>query len=191
MAKNSQTNGRSTAIDVGGDDALGVMAAWQGLYHAFGARFESVDVTPDGLVIYGLSTTDQYDPDKIVSDLNTSNRRVPLFPTIFYIQGGEPAPFNTAQEMTAWTVQNFRGSVEKDSTRTPKYVRDAFNDIKRELGIGGKRGPKPKTINLKNLQTLDASVLRNAGVSKDDLAALVAVAQSVIDEASAAEATTA
>lgn len=185
MPKNSKADNRSTPVDVAPPESLGVIAAWQGLYHAFGARFEGVDVSEDGLVIRGFSTDGQYNPETLIRDVNVKNRRVQLFPTILWINGVEPEPFTTPQEMTAWQVNNFKGSVDEGSTRTPKYARDAFSALKASMGIASKRGPKPKTINLKNLDNFDASVLRAAGVPQEDLQKLIAIAQSVVDEQAA------
>ena len=188
MAKNSQSN-RTAPVTVASPDSLGVIAAWQGLYHAFGGRFESVITSEDGLTIEGLTFDGQYDAENVIRDVNVKGRRVQLFPTILWISGEAPAPFVDAAEMTAWQVGNYRGSVEEGSTRTPKYVRDAFSTLKGTMGISAKRGPKPKTINLKNLAGFNADVLRNANVNPDDLALLISTAQSVLDEASASQAT--
>jgi hypothetical protein len=186
MAKSNQTgNTRSNSVDVSPPESNGVIAAWRGLYHALGARAEAFDLTSDGLVIRGFSVNGAYDPQKIISDVNHKNHRVSLFPTILWIQGQEPEPFETAQEMTSYSVQNFRGSVETGATRTPEYVRDAFKALKGRMGISNKRGPKPRTISLKNLSTLDASVLTNAKVPASDLQKLIEVASAALADAPA------
>lgn len=189
MAKSNQAASRTDAIDVAPPESAGVLAAWQGLYHALGARFESYDITPDGIVLKGLTFAGDAGaaPSTIIGHVNSKGRRVPLFPTINYLNGETPAPFTTAQEMTVFGVQNFRGSVEEGSTRVPKYVRDAFNRLKASMGISGRRGPKPRSINLKNLSELNASTLKNAGVSLEDIQHLIAVAEEVASSQAAAE----
>lgn len=186
MAKNSQSN-RTAPIDVMPPESTGVIAAWQGLYHALGARFDSTTITDDGLVINGFTVDSAYDPETVIRDVNVKGRRVQLFPTIRWINGEAPEPFTDAADMTAWQVGNYRGSVSEGSTRTPEYVRKAFAALKGTMGISNKRGPKPKTINLKNLANLDASVLRQSGVDLKDLQFLIDVAQSVVDEGNASE----
>jgi len=175
MAKNSQSN-RTAPIDVAAPDSTGVIAAWQGLYHAFGARFESVAATVEGLLITGLTFDAQYDAETVIRDVNVKGRRVQLFPTILWINGEAPEAFVDAQEMTTWQVANYRGTVEGGATRTPEYVRKAFAALKASMGIASKRGPKPKTINLKKMGNFNADVLRNAKVSSEDLALLIAAA---------------
>lgn len=181
MAKSNQSaNQRTTPIDVPAPNSNGVMAAWDGLYHFFGARFDSVETNEDGLVVLGLTFDGQYNAETIVSNINQKGRRVPLFPTINWINGAAPEPITDPKEMTAWLVNFFRGSVEEGSTRAPKYARDAVAAYKGTLGISNKRGPKPRTLSLKNVSTVDASVLRNAKVSDADLQHLIAIAQEAL-----------
>lgn len=193
MAKSNQTPARTEPIDVAWPEAAGVLAAWQGLYHAFGARIDGYDVADDGIVIKGLTFSGDIgvQPSTIISNVNSKGRRVPLFPTIQYLNGAAPAPFANAQEMTVFGVQNFRGSVEDGSTRVPKYVRDAFSRLKAEMGISGRRGPKPRTINLKNISQLDASTLKAANVSSEDLLHLAELAREVAASQGQAEVTNA
>lgn len=192
MAKSNQTANRTEPMDISPAESAGVLAAWQGLYHAFGARFEGYDIVPEGIVLKGLSFDGEAGakPETIIGHVNSKGRRVPLFPTINYLNGEAPAPFTTAQEMTVFGVQNFRGTVEDGSTRVPKYVRDAFSRLKAAQGISGRRGPKPRTLNLKNLSSLDAGTLRNAGVSPEDIQHLIAVANEVAASQAAAEVAT-
>lgn len=192
MAKSNQSANRTESIDVGPDQSPGVLAAWQGLYHALGARFEGYDVTDDGIVLRGVSFSNDVgaSPETIIGHVNSKGRRVPLFPTINYLNGAAPAPFNTAQEMTVFGVQNFRGTSDDGATKVPKYVRDAFTRLKAAQGISGRRGPKPRTLNLKNLASLDASTLKNAGVSAEDIQHLIAVANEVAASQVAAEVAT-
>ena len=184
MAKsNSTANTRTEPIDVLPPDSNGVIAAWDGLYWAFGARAESFDVVPEGLAIKGLTFDSGHaDPATIIADVNHKGRRVPLFPAINWINGQEPAPFATAQEMTAYMVNHFRGSVDADSTKSAKYVRDAFSALKGRQGIVSKRGPKTKTINLKNLASVNASTLKAANVSREDLETLLAAVSAAVAE---------
>jgi hypothetical protein len=107
-----------------------------------------------------------------------------LFPTINWINGAVPDPIVDPKDMTSWLVNFFRGSVEENSTRSPKYARDAVARFKGTLGISAKRGPKPRTIQLKNLAGINASTLTDANVNPEDLQHLIEVAQ----EALAAEA---
>jgi hypothetical protein len=191
MAKSNQSNGRTSPVNIAPPESAGIMAAWQGLYHAFGARLGGYDIVDDGIVLTDVTFDAGTNVETLVRDVNTKNRRVSLFPTILYLNGQAPESFTTAQEMTVFAVQNWRGSAEDGSTRTPKYVRDAFARLKASQGIASKRGPKPRSINLKNLGSLDASVLRNANVPASELEHLIAVAQEVVATQAAAEVTNA
>jgi hypothetical protein len=191
MAKSNQTETRTAAIDIAPPESVGVLAAWQGLYWAFKGRFEGYDMTPEGIVLKGVTFDGGTNVENLIRDVNRKNRRVPLYPTINYLNGHEPEGFATAQEMTVFGVGNFRGAEGEGSTRVPKYVREAFSRLKVAQGISGRRGPKPRSINLKNLSSLDASTLKSAGVTPEDIQHLISVANEVAASQSAAEVTNA
>jgi hypothetical protein len=174
-------------MDVGPDLSPGLIAAWDGIYHFFGGRgIENWELTPDGIVISGFTVNAKYDPERILRDVNRKDRRTQLFPAISWLMGNEPAPFTTPQQITQHTVQYYKGSVEEGTTRAAKYVKDAVNEYRTRTGnAAARRGPKPKSIPLKGLASIDASLFRE--VSSSDLEHLQAVLAEV--QASQASAT--
>jgi hypothetical protein len=174
-------NPRTKPINVGPDKTNGLLAAWDGIYHLFGGRVESWDITPEGIVAQGFSVDSQYNPDTILTDINRRDRRPLLFPTILWIQGIEPALFESNQSITTFMVQYFKGSVEEGTSRSPLYVRQAAGAYKERTGTKVKRGPKPKTLQFKNLNEVSAETLIAAGISKESLAHLLEVAQTAMD----------
>lgn len=165
--------GRNFAPLEGGN---AILAAWRGLYHIFGARAESFLVTEDGVFVNGLTMNPEFDIDTVVGDIGAAknrNRRLELIPNFFYVNGDEPANFSDSNEITAWLVSNFRGSVDDSSTKSPAYARKAIADYKKANSLYKTRGPKRKVIRLDNLKEVDESMLLN--IDLDDLKAFQSV----------------
>jgi hypothetical protein len=161
-----------------------VIVAWRGLYHIFGARADSFEVTPTGVRITNLKFPDKYDSATIIRDLSVRNdkvirRRLDLIPLYFWINGEAPEPFHSALEMTAWMVANLKGAGE-DEGRSPKYAKDAINEYKIENGMYVPRGRPRKTFSLEKLGELNAAALSD--VEESELEALKAKLDSVLSE---------
>lgn len=191
MAKNSskstavETPARTEPIDVAGQNALGLASAYAGLYHLFDARVESWDVTTDGLVAHNFTVDGKYDPERIIHDINLKDRRAPLFPAILSIVNPDvpPPAFENSLEITTFMVNFWKGSMGENSSKVPEYVRVAASDMKERNGTKVRKGPKVRTINLKNVRDVNADTLRNAHLSPEDI-------QYLIDQAQAALVTT-
>lgn len=172
---------RSTSINLTAEQGRNALAAWRGLYHLFGARVESpndFNVTPDGVEITNFSVSGDYDPEMIVRDISSRERRLDLLATYEILRGGTPEPFADAGEITAWQVQFYKGAVEEGSARTPAYVKQATANYKSANNLAKKRGPKPKVIRLNDLDNLDESALE--GISSEALAKLQATIEHVL-----------
>lgn len=149
-----------------------ILAAWQGLYHIFGARVDNFIVTPEGVFVNGFSVDPKWDAQTIVRDIGGTkgrNRRLELIPLYDWVMGKEPALFNDAPEMTAWLVANFKGSVDESSTKSPAYAREGIALYKKAHNIYKARGPKKRVIRLDQLSDLDESMLLN--INLDELRA--------------------
>jgi hypothetical protein len=153
----------------GPDKGSAVLAAWQGLYHLFGAR-ATFRVTPDGVFVDNLTCDPKYDMDQIVEDISKHNRRLELVPLIFWVQGQAPDDFADVAAITALMVQYWRGSVEDNSSKTPGYLKDAVADYKATRNLLKKRGPKRKVFRLDSLDDIDESTLK--GISPEALSRL-------------------
>lgn len=180
MAKNSKSttdDTRTAPIDIAGQDALGFAAAFSGLYHLFGARVESWDVTSDGLVAHNVTFDATYDPEVIVRDINLKPRRAQLFPAILSIVNPEIEPphfdADDPTDITTYMVNFWKGSMGKDSSRVPEYVRIAASKYKERVGTKVRKGPKVKSINLKNVRDLNPETLRNANLTSEDIQYLI------------------
>lgn len=175
---------RTDPFDVDPSRSLGLAAAFDGIYHLFGGRVESWNVTEDGLIAQGFSVLDSYDPERILNDVNSHVRRAQLWPTVKWIMGMTPADFESAQDITTFMVQFFKGADESGTSKSPAYVRNAAAAYKASRGgtFTQKRGPKPKSISLKNLADVNESVLVNAGVSAEDIQHLIEIAQKALSE---------
>lgn len=174
---------RTEPIDVAGQDALGLASAYAGLYHLFDARVESWDVTTDGLVAHNFTVDSEYDPELIVKHINLKNRRAPLFPAILSIINPNVAPpeFENALEVTTFMVNFWKGSMGEDSSKVPEYVRTAASRMKERNGTKVRKGPKIRTLNLKNVKDFNVDTLKNAGISREDIEYLISVSQSALD----------
>lgn len=139
-----------------------VFAAWQGLYHLFGARYDSFEITPEGVVYTGLRVAEPYNLDTIISDLSnhggrTIQHRLNFFPNFYWAQGFEPAHFPTSQSLTDWMTQYLKGQGVKG--RSPQYAKDAITAYKNAIGIAVPRGRPKKPVDLSNIdETLLAEV---------------------------------
>ena len=153
----------------GPDKGSAILAAWQGLYHLFGAR-ASFRVTPEGVFVDSLTCNPQYDVDTIVEDISKHNRRLELIPTLFWVQGEAPADFADVAAITALMVQYWRGSVEDNTSKTPAYLKDAVADYKANRNLLKKRGPKRKIFRLDSLDDIDETTLK--GINPEALSRL-------------------
>lgn len=158
-----------TAKFYGPDKGTAILAAWQGLYHLFGAR-GSFRVTPDGIFVDNLTVDPKYNADEIVEDISKHNRRLELIPAYFWANGEVPEDFTDVAKITAFMVQYFRGSVEENSAKTPTYLKDAVADYKATRSLLKKRGPKRKVFRLDSLEDIDEETL--AGINPEALARL-------------------
>ena len=163
--KNSQP-ARTEPIDIADTEetapASALLAAWQGIYWLFGGRVDSWEVTPAGVIAHGFSVEGSYLPEKIIEDISHKARRVDFVSGYNAVLGNEPPKFNDSQEMTTYMVQNFKGSVEDGTSRTPAYVRNAASDYKAANGLKKRRGPSRKIL---RLDALDETTLQ--GISPE------------------------
>jgi len=137
-----------------------LLAGFQGLYHLFGARVTSWDITDEGIVANGVTFASPYDPNQIVEDINKHNRRVEFLPAYrVVVQGQEPEPFEDAGAVNRWGVQYFKGA--GTDSKAPAYLREASASYKATAGILGKRGPKRRTIRLDKMEDLTEETLKN------------------------------
>lgn len=186
MAKNTATATKDTEdaptrtapIDVAGQDARGFAAAYPGLYHLFGARVESWDVSPDGLVAKNVTFDAAANPERIIRDINRKDRRAPLFPAVLFILDpkAEPPNFANALELTTYMVNFWKGSMGPNSSKVPEYVRIAAGEYKERTGTKVRKGPKVRTINLKNVREVNVETLKNAGMGVEDIDYLIKIA---------------
>jgi hypothetical protein len=193
MAKNTPTataETRSASVMVGPDRAQALAAAYDGVYHIFGGRVENWTTTEDGLFANGFSVDGKYDPEAILTALAAHVRRAPLMPTLGWINGIEPEDFANSQAVTTFTVQYFKGiDGEEGGSKVPEWVRKAAQDYKNgREGFYQKRGPKAKTIQLKNLSEVNPEVLLTAGIQVSDLEHLIEVATSALASRKASDA---
>jgi hypothetical protein len=191
VATKSKTNGTATSEDTttvattepqdfGPDNGSNnVLAAWQGLYHLFGARVERWDVTSDGVFAIGLTFEADKVPntDTVIRDISYRgdkfvNRTLELLPTYFYLNGQEPEPFEDAGAMTQWMAKFFRGAGEGDTNRSPQYVKDGIAKNKTARGLAARRGRPPKKIEIESIGSIDESILSQ--VNHEELARLQA-----------------
>lgn len=197
MAKNStpatpaieqDSPARSAAVDVTPENgrSLALAAAFDGLFHLFQVRVTKWVVTAEGIFAEGVSCAAEYDLDRILNDVSRHVRRAQLWPTISWIMlGTDPEDFSDPAAITTFMTQYFKGAEDENSSKTPAYVLGAAKDYKVRTGTAVARGPKPKTINLKNLSDTNIEQILKSGVSVDDLAAFVKTAQAAIEAKSA------
>lgn len=168
MAKansNTQAPTRTEPMNVGPEHGGNLLAAWRGIANLFGgqAQFKYAD---GSVIAENFSVAVPYDPNQIISDISHRNRRLDFLEVYPWFNGEAPEPYTDAKEITAWTVQFLRGSVEDNSSRTPKYVRDATAAFKVDNNFAKKRGPKKKIFRAENLSEVSEDVLTNLDQSE-------------------------
>lgn len=172
MAKSKETNTAPTTsepMNVSPEMGGNLLAAWRGVYNLFGGRAKFAFV--DGNIIAEDFVVDlPYDPNQILSDISHRERRLDFREVFPWFNGEAPEPYANAKDITAWSVQFLRGSVEDNSSRTPKYFRDAAASYKTDNSFAKKRGPKKKIFRAENLNEIDEGTLVNLGA--DELAKL-------------------
>ena len=161
-----------------------ILAAWQGLYHLFGARVERFDVTSDGVFAINPTVSEDYNLDTILHDLThrgdkVVNRRMDFLPLHFWATGNVPAPFMSSTHLTIWMTQFLKGTGEKG--RSPQYAKDAIRDFKASNGLAVPRGRPRKTFKLTELGALNESALD--GIDISELTKFRATLDSVIAQA--------
>lgn len=181
MAKKN-TPDTSTPMDVIGSEAQALAAGYDGLYHLFGARVENWEIVDDVLVARNFTVDGQYNPETIITDISRKNRRAPLWPTLNWILDPNfvPAPFENSLAVTTFMVQFFKGSTGENNSRSAEYVKAAAAAYKDRTGTRVRRGPKSKTIQLKNIRDFNADKLAAAGLSRDDLSYLAEMATTAL-----------
>jgi len=157
---------RSNPITVGPDQGGNVLAAWRGVYHLFGGQVERWDITHDGIVAVGFTVDGQYEPQAIVNDISSRERRAELIPCYFYAQGEVPAPFDNSLEMTKWMQQFFRKVSDEGKSQSPDYVKHAIASYKKANAFPAKRGRPKKVVRIEQLGSLDESLLAGVNVSE-------------------------
>lgn len=164
--------------------ASALLAAWRGAYHFFKARLTPTDefptgweITPEGnLIAHGLTVKQGLNPDDILRDIASRDRRVDFGPAYLAVaQGIEPEPYTDPQEMTNFSVNFLKGSGPDGNSKTPEYVRKAIADYKSEIGLKGRRGRKRTILRLDQMDNLDAETLAN--VKPEDLEHLIQIAR--------------
>ncbi len=195
MAKSKGANGeaeqtRSASINLNENQGRSAFAAWRLMHEIFGARVEKWVPTDKGVEAIGFSVYGDYDPETVVQDISSRTRRLDFLTGIKWINGEEPEPYANAEEITADTVQFYKGAVEEGSAKSPAYVKTAVASYKTANALAKKRGPKARTIRLDQLDQLDEGVLAN--MEQEDIAILQAALERVAKaKAPASEATAA
>lgn len=175
------------APDLGGNN---VMCAWQGLYHLFGARVESWDISESGVWAIGLTFDGNIvaDADQLIHDLNYRGekmiqRDLLLVPAYFWLDS-VPAAFADAGSMTLWMAKFFRGAGDGTNTRSPEYVKKAISAYKNRNHMNTRKGRKPSKIAVDTIGSIDPSILEQ--VSSQELENLKATLEKVLASKTAA-----
>lgn len=180
---------RTPATDVAGDQAMSLLANWKLVHNIFGGRAGTWEVSESGIVAHDFTMGNEYtDSETLLADISHQNKRPSIFPSYFYLQGGEPEAYsgeNAARDISTDLVQAFKGAVSENSSQAPVYARSAAAAYKAANSLGGKRGrPATPKINLNDIDSLEVDAL--AGVSPDELDKLIAiVSQARANQASA------
>lgn len=152
---------RSNSINLDASQGRSALAAWKMIYHLYGARVEAWgDPTPDGITATGFTVNGDNDPETVIKDISSRNRRLDLLSTYGWLQGNAPEHYADAAEITADTVQFYKGSVDEGSAKSPAYVKTAVANYKAANHLAKKRGPKAKVIHLDKMSEFDESVLQ-------------------------------
>ncbi len=173
----------------GPDKGNAILAAWQGLYWLFGARAEGFRVTPEGVYVDGLTMWSDYSPTDIVEDISRRNRRLDLIETYPIVQGENPPPFATSQDVTLYMVQFWKGSQGDNSSRSPQYLRKASAEFKQTVGLKAKRGPRRKIFRVDALNEIDPTAFKDVEISEIDafIATLKEAKASIVEHNSTVE----
>jgi hypothetical protein len=163
---------RSASINLDENQGRAALAAWRMLFHLYGARVEGWNPTENGVEAIGFSVSAEFDPETIVRDISSRSRRLDFLTVTPWVNGQAPSHYADAGEITADTVQFYKGAVEEGSAKSPPYTKDAIANYKAANALAKKRGPKAKTIRLDQLDELDESILY--GMDDKDVAILQA-----------------
>lgn len=178
MGEGDVVETRTEPIDVtDSNQALSLLAAWQGVYNFFKGRVLKWIQDPDtgNVSAMGFTVDAQYDPQRILSDISGRDRRIDFPTALRYFNGVEPDPYENPNDMTNFTVNFTKGSVEGGTAKTPQYVRDAVTRYKAEIGLKSRRGRKRTILRLDDINSLDADAL--IGTDPEQLDRLIALAQ--------------
>lgn len=161
----------------------GILRAWQGLYHLFGARVERFDVTADGVTAVNLTIDEKYgSPESIIGLFpHTDKIRLDFFPLVYWASGEAPAHFTSSLELTNWMTKNAKVAGEKG--RSPKIFKDAIREYKEANGLAVPRGRPRKAVKIE-LGSLDPEALE--GVEMSELTRLQEVVNGAIARTSEA-----
>jgi hypothetical protein len=174
---------RTEPVDVTPENglSLALAAAYRGLHLLFGITVGRWIVNEDGIFAEDVTAFGGSDVMHILNDVARNVKRPQLWPTIGYIMGSfEPTPFVDSAEITVFMTQNFKGADEEGTSKTPAYVLAAAKDYKVRTNTVKARGPKPKTLNLKNLSDVNIEQILASGVSRADLEAFIATATAAV-----------
>lgn len=167
MAKNKgATEGaaapaRSESINLDENQGRNALAAWKMLFNLYGARVESWNRTAIGVEATGFSVFGQYDPSTVIADISSRTRRLDYLTVAPWVEGQAPEPYTDAAEITADTVQFYKGAVEEGSAKSPPYTKTAVSAFKAAHSLAKKRGPKPRVIHLDDIENIDPATLEN------------------------------
>lgn len=182
-SKNSseQTRPRSESINLPDNLGRSALAAWPLVHEIFGGRVEKWNPTDEGVEAIGFSVYGDLgvDPETVVKDISSRTRRLDFLTVNKWVNGQEPNPYTSAEEITADTVQFYKGAVEEGSAKSPAYVKQAVAAYKSANALAKKRGPKAKTIRLDLIgsEDFDESILSN--MESEDIAILQAALERV------------
>src|SRR4029079_15794058 len=112
---------------------------WRMLFHLYGAKVENWEIVPEGVIAHGFSVFGNVDPNQVIKDISGRTRRLDLITTFPWMNGQAPAPYADASEITADTVQFYKGAVEEGSAKTPGYVKTAVASYKSANSLAKKR----------------------------------------------------
>jgi len=179
----TSTQSRSKAINLNEIQGRNALAAWKMLFNLYGARVEKWNKpSKDGISADGFSVFSEYDPETVISDISSRTRRLDYLTVSPWVNGEAPEPYTDAAEITADTVQFYKGAVEEGSAKSPKYVKDATAAFKASHDLTKRRGPKPKSIRLDNLDDLNDEVFEQMNPEN------IAILQAALERVSKAKA---
>src|ERR1041385_7347805 len=118
-ATKQETPARSKSINLNPAQGQSALAAWRMLHWLYGAEVDQWVVTDDGVEATGFSTFAEYDPETIIKDISSRNRRLLFLEAFPIVNGNEPKPYTDSAEITADQVQFYKGAVEEGSAKAP------------------------------------------------------------------------